>query len=128
MLHIIYLWGPVQLHKEKGPPMPPDLSNMGACSLRSQCPHAPASHQQSWMPGSALALAKPEARFIQYNTVRTKMTIGFTTNISGVAGGLNNLHGSHATTGCPVHLMSSRDTPRAHPGDRGNRKVPAPGP
>ena len=26
-------------------------------------PHAPANHQQSWMPGSALALAKPEARF-----------------------------------------------------------------
>ncbi len=41
--------------------VPPLHLNMGACSLRSQCPHAPASRQQSWMPGSALALAKPEA-------------------------------------------------------------------
>ncbi len=45
-------------------PMPPLHLNMGACSLRSQCPHAPASHQQSWMPGLALAQAKPDASLL----------------------------------------------------------------
>ncbi len=34
--------------------LPPPLSYVGACSLRSQCPHAPASHWQSQMPGPGL--------------------------------------------------------------------------
>ncbi len=37
--------------------MPPQRLDMGACSLRSQCPHTPASHWQSQMAGPALVLA-----------------------------------------------------------------------
>src|SRR3972149_7271970 len=46
------------------PPMPPIHYYVGACSLRSQCPHTPASHWQSQMTGSALGQAKPDPRLI----------------------------------------------------------------
>ncbi len=80
------MWGPVRTKRERssdlpalprrqagGRQVPPGYLNMGALRAERAGPHAPASHQQSWIPGSTLALAKPEARFAQGFTLTRRI-------------------------------------------------------